>query len=100
MIDVAAIRLMLNQLTAGMNFSNTASDQNKSKATLRTPNTAICPFSTRTKSGAFVAMPVSWPALARLASAHPVEVGEAAAFARGRDPWPGYFTLKQKLPKL
>jgi bifunctional non-homologous end joining protein LigD len=62
--------------------------------------TAIAPFSTRARKGAYVALPVSWPALARLQSAHPVAVGDAAKAARGRDPWPDYFKLKQKLPKL
>jgi bifunctional non-homologous end joining protein LigD len=63
--------------------------------------TAICPFSTRARPGAYVAMPVSWEKLARLDNAHPVRVGEAArAMSRGGDPWPGYFKLRQGLPKL
>jgi len=62
--------------------------------------TAIAPFSTRARKGASVALPVSWPALARLANAHPLAVGEAVKAARGRDPWPDYFKLKQKLPRL
>lgn len=62
--------------------------------------TAICPFSTRARAGAFVAMPVSWMQLARLDSAHPVRVGEATRFLRGRDPWEGYFGLQQMLPML
>jgi bifunctional non-homologous end joining protein LigD len=66
--------------------------------------TAICPFSTRARPGAYVAMPVSWEKLARLDNAHPVAVGEAAKFMGSRDPkfdpWPGYFKLKQTLPKL
>ncbi len=41
--------------------------------------TAICPFSTRARPGAYVAMPVSWEKLARLDNAHPVAVGEAAS---------------------
>jgi bifunctional non-homologous end joining protein LigD len=62
--------------------------------------TAICPFSTRARPGAYVAMPVSWEKLARLDNAHPVAVGEAArAMSRG-DPWPDYFKLRQGLPKL
>jgi bifunctional non-homologous end joining protein LigD len=62
--------------------------------------TAICPFSTRARPGAYVAMPVSWEKLARLDSAHPVAVGEAARHMNKGDPWPGYFKLRQGLPKL
>ncbi len=62
--------------------------------------TAICPFSTRARPGAHVAMPVSWQKLARLDNAHPVAVGEAAKFMGRSDPWPDYFKLNQKLPKL
>lgn len=62
--------------------------------------TAISPFSTRARPGAHVAMPVSWQKLARLDNAHPVKVGEAAKFLGRTDPWPDYFKLKQKLPKL
>ena len=66
--------------------------------------TAICPFSTRARPGAYVAMPVTWERLAKLDNAHPVAVGEAAKFM-GRtdpkfDPWPDYFKLKQPLPGL
>jgi len=66
--------------------------------------TAICPFSTRARPGAYVAMPVTWERLAKLDNAHPVAVGEAAKFM-GRtdpkfDPWPDYFKLKQPLPRL
>ena len=50
--------------------------------------TAICPFSTRARPGAYVAMPVSWEKLARLDNAHPVAVGEAAKFM-GRAAIPG-----------
>jgi bifunctional non-homologous end joining protein LigD len=62
--------------------------------------TAICPFSTRARPGAYVAMPVSWEKLARLDNAHPVAVGEAAKFMGRSDPWLDYFKLKQTLPKL
>lgn len=61
--------------------------------------TAIAPFSTRARAGAFVAMPVSWAQLARLNSAHPVRVGEARRAIGGRDPWAGYFKLRQRLPE-
>lgn len=62
--------------------------------------TAISPFSTRARKGAPVAVPVSWEKLARLDTAHPVAVGEAAKFIGRSDPWPGYFKLRQVLPKL
>jgi bifunctional non-homologous end joining protein LigD len=62
--------------------------------------TAIAPFSTRSRKGAFVAMPVSWPQLSKMKDAHPVAVGEAKRFAGRGDPWSGYFKLKQKLPKF
>ena len=62
--------------------------------------TAISPFSTRARPGAYVAMPVTWQKLARLDNAHPVAVGEAAKFLGRSDPWPGYFKLKQPLPRM
>jgi bifunctional non-homologous end joining protein LigD len=62
--------------------------------------TAIAPFSTRARATATVAVPVSWQALGKLKNAHPADVTSAAKFGRGRDPWAGYFTLKQKLPSL
>jgi bifunctional non-homologous end joining protein LigD len=62
--------------------------------------TAICPFSTRAKKGAPVAVPVSWERLARLDSAHPVAVGAVRSYVGGKDPWPGYFRLRQVLPKV
>jgi bifunctional non-homologous end joining protein LigD len=62
--------------------------------------TAISPFSTRARKGAPVAVPVSWEKLARLDNAHPVAVGEARKFIGRSDPWPGYFKLRQALPKL
>ena len=62
--------------------------------------TAIAPFSTRSRAGAHVALPVSWAALSNLKTAHPAEIGKAARFIGTRDPWPGYGKLKQTLPKL
>jgi bifunctional non-homologous end joining protein LigD len=62
--------------------------------------TAIAPFSTRARKGAPVAVPVSWERLARLDSAHPVAVGEVKRFMGSKDSWPGYFKLRQGLPKL
>lgn len=62
--------------------------------------TAIAPFSTRARPGAYVAMPLSWARLARMRDAHPVRVGEAKRFLGRRDPWPNYFKLRQRLPKM
>jgi bifunctional non-homologous end joining protein LigD len=62
--------------------------------------TAIAPFSTRSRAGAFVALPVSWAALSRLQTAHPADVSKALRFFGKGDPWPGYGRLKQVLPKL
>ena len=45
-------------------------------------------------------MPVSWQKRAKLDDANPVRVGEAMAFLGRSDPWPGYFKLKQPLPKM
>jgi bifunctional non-homologous end joining protein LigD len=62
--------------------------------------TAIAPYSSRARKGATVAWPVSWAQLSRQHDAHPVSVGEAARVAGRSDPWPGYFKVKQGLPKL
>jgi bifunctional non-homologous end joining protein LigD len=63
--------------------------------------TAIAPYSSRSRAGATVAWPVSWGELARLENAHPVTIAEAPAkLKRQKDPWPGYATLRQKLPRL
>jgi bifunctional non-homologous end joining protein LigD len=62
-------------------------------------STAIAPFSTRAREGAYVALPVSWQGLARLKDAHPANIKNAAKlFGRGKDPWAGYLKVKQSLP--
>jgi bifunctional non-homologous end joining protein LigD len=63
---------------------------------------AIGPYSTRARPGAHVAFPVSWQAVRKLKDARPAAVNDAAAnkVARMKDPWPGYFKLRQKLPTL
>jgi bifunctional non-homologous end joining protein LigD len=62
---------------------------------------AIGPYSTRARPGAHVAFPVSWQAVRKLKDAQPAAVNDAAAkVARMKDPWPSYFKLRQKLPKL
>jgi bifunctional non-homologous end joining protein LigD len=60
--------------------------------------TAIAPYSTRARKGAYVAMPLSWNALSRLEDAHPASVKDATRLARAGDPWKGYAKLKQALP--
>jgi bifunctional non-homologous end joining protein LigD len=62
--------------------------------------TAISPFSTRARAGAYVAMPVAWSNLSRVKDAHPVRVGEAARRIGHGDPWPHYHEVEQRLPKL
>ncbi|MGE3145049.1 MAG: DNA ligase D [Pseudorhodoplanes sp.] len=60
--------------------------------------TAIAPYSTRARAGAFVAVPVSWTQLSRLQDAHPVSVAKAGRSIGRGDPWPDYFKVKQALP--
>jgi bifunctional non-homologous end joining protein LigD len=62
--------------------------------------TAIVPFSTRSRSKAYVALPVPWSTLSLLKTAHPVEISKAMRLVGGRDPWPNYFKVRQTLPKL
>ncbi len=63
-------------------------------------STAICPYSTRARKGAFIATPFSWRSLATLKNAHPYSVSDAAKLVRAGDPWKGYGSLKQSLPKF
>jgi bifunctional non-homologous end joining protein LigD len=62
--------------------------------------TAISPFSTRARAGAYVAFAVSWTQLPRIQNAHPVRVGETASALGRREPWPRYHAVAQGLPKL
>jgi bifunctional non-homologous end joining protein LigD len=63
-------------------------------------STAICPYSTRNKPGATIAVPLTWKALKSLKSAHPITLRDGAAIDRllANDPWAGYFDVKQALP--
>jgi bifunctional non-homologous end joining protein LigD len=59
---------------------------------------AVCPFSTRSRPGAPVAVPLAWEELADMDA--PPHVGIDAAVQRvteGEDPWAGYFALEQRL---
>ena len=63
--------------------------------------TAIAPFSSRARKGAPLAWPVSWNELGKLESAHEINVENAAAAIKKlakKDPWAGYFKIKQELP--
>jgi bifunctional non-homologous end joining protein LigD len=61
--------------------------------------TAVAPYSTRAKPGCPVATPVSWDEVETLGSADKFSIGDAAARAKGPDPWPGYFDLTQSITK-
>ena len=63
-------------------------------------STAIAPYSTRARARAFVALPMTWQALARAESAHPATVKDAAKIVRAGNPWPDYFKLRQSLPHV
>ena len=63
-------------------------------------STAICPYSTRARKGAFIAAPLAWRSLGKLKDAHPFSVKDAVKLARAGDPWKGYRALKQSLPKV
>jgi bifunctional non-homologous end joining protein LigD len=63
-------------------------------------STAISPYSSRARKGAYVAAPISWRSLGTLKNAHPFAVGDAAKLTRAGDPWKGYRSLKQALPKF
>jgi bifunctional non-homologous end joining protein LigD len=61
--------------------------------------TAICPWSTRARSGAPVAIPLAWDALEGLDRAPLVSPNQARErLAAGDDPWPGYAEVRQRLP--
>jgi bifunctional non-homologous end joining protein LigD len=63
-------------------------------------STAIAPYSTRAKPGATVATPLSWDELAKCVSAAAFDVPKMMRRAvRLKDPWPGYFKLRQSLTK-
>jgi bifunctional non-homologous end joining protein LigD len=64
-------------------------------------STAIAPYSSRARRGAFVAWPVSWRDLAKLNNAHPASVDTVAKLlARSGDPWQSYGRVQQALPAM
>ena len=61
--------------------------------------TAVCPFSTRAKTGATCAVPLGWDELDGIAGANIFGPAEAAARAQAPDPWPDYFKVKQTITR-
>lgn len=62
-------------------------------------STAIAPWSTRSRQGAPVAVPVTWEELEGIEQANQFSLAAAVEQARRPDPWKGYFDLKQSLTK-
>lgn len=61
---------------------------------------AIAPYSCRSRSGAPVALPVSWNELQRVIGADAFLLHEVVARVHESDPWDGYFALRQSpLPR-
>ena len=61
--------------------------------------TAVCPFSTRSKEHVTCAVPVTWDELTTLPAANVFGLEEATAHAAVGDPWPDYFDQKAPLTK-
>ncbi len=63
--------------------------------------TAVAPYSLRARSGAPVATPVDWDSLIsnRAAEATSMESMLTWLAEHGKDPWSGYFQVRQSIPK-
>lgn len=59
--------------------------------------TAICPWSTRARTGGTVAVPVTWDELVTLDRANAFDIFSAAARAQEPDAWSGYLEANQVL---
>lgn len=59
--------------------------------------TSVAPYSTRAREGAPVSMPLRWAELAKVEGGAQFSVTNTPARLRGRDPWEGYFKVRQKL---
>lgn len=59
--------------------------------------TSVAPYSTRAREGAPVSMPLRWSELGKVESGAQFAVTNTPARLRGRDPWEGYFRVRQKL---
>jgi bifunctional non-homologous end joining protein LigD len=62
-------------------------------------STAISPWSVRSREGAPVAVPVTWDELDAVKAANQFGLADAAARAKGADPWKGYFSTTQSITK-
>ncbi|AZZ36052.1 DNA ligase D [Bdellovibrio sp. qaytius] len=63
--------------------------------------TAITPYSVRAQTEATVAFPITWPQLKKVTSAKEFTVDKVLKILKkSKDPWTGYFRLKQKLALL
>lgn len=64
--------------------------------------TSVCNWSLRARGGAPVAMPLRWDELGRTKAPDAFDLGKALKRARSlkRDPWEGYATCRQSLPKF
>lgn len=64
-------------------------------------STAVTPYSLRAADQSAAALPISWSELKTLKSANQFTIDKALIYLKKRkvDPWKGYNTLQQKLPK-
>ncbi|MNL23436.1 putative DNA ligase-like protein [compost metagenome] len=64
-------------------------------------STAVTPYSLRAADQSAAALPISWSELKTLKSANQFTIDKALVYLKKRkvDPWKGYNTLRQKLPK-
>lgn len=62
-------------------------------------STAIAPWSSRSREGAPAAVPVTWDELDAVKAANQFGLADAAARAKGADPWKGYFSTTQSITK-
>ena len=62
-------------------------------------STAIAPWSPRSREGAPVAVPVTWDELKTVKAANQFTLADAATRAKQPDPWKGYVSITQSIPK-
>lgn len=60
-------------------------------------STAVCPWSTRARTGGTVAVPVTWDELETIDRANAFDIFAAAERAQAPDAWAGYFEVDQVL---
>ena len=61
--------------------------------------TAIEAYSTRAREGAPIAMPIRWPELRAGARPDTFTLADAPRRLAGKDPWEGYFSIRQSITK-